>query len=151
MSELYVRLKMTTQSHPIKSKDTKPIYQCRAKGVRGAAEEFEYGLKWITARRAFLKVFDHQLECGDWTIPYEEIKEAELFHTRSGIIPCFILKVKTEANTFQFGLSGNKFWKGELPFQATRTKGRLKFSLFSLAFRILLIGAVTWYIFFRNK
>ena len=130
--------------------DVAPIYRCMTKGVRGAPEEFEYGLKWITSRRAFLEVFQDRLECGDWNIPFEEVREAELFQTRSGIVPCFILKARTAENTFQFGLNGNKFWKGDLPFEVKRTQGRLKYSLVSVCLRLVLIAAIVWYVFFRE-
>ena len=128
-----------------------PIYRCMTKGVRGAPEDFGYGLKWIMSRRALLKVFHDRLECGDWTIPYSEIEEADLFQTRSGLIPCFILKARTPNNTFQFGLNGNKFWKGDLPFDVTRTEGRLKYSIFSLCLRLALIAGLVWYLFFRDQ
>jgi len=98
-----------------------------------------------------LKVFEDRLECGDWNISYPDIKDAELFQTRSGIIPCFILKARTADSTFQFGLNGNKFWKGDLPFEATRSKGRLKYSLFSIALRIGFVAGLVWYLFFREK
>lgn len=64
--------------------DVAPIYRCMTKGVGGAPEEFEYGLKWVTSRRAFLKVFRDRLECGDWNIPYSAIEEAELFRGSLG-------------------------------------------------------------------
>jgi len=133
------------------AKDATPIYRFMTKGVRGAPEEFEYGLKWITSRRAFLKVFEDRIECGNWNIPYSAIEEAQLFQTRSGIIPCFILKARTADNTFQFGLNGNKFWKGDLPFEVKRSKGRLKYSTFSLCLRIALISGLVWYVFFRDQ
>ncbi len=44
----------------------------------------------------------------------------------------------------------NKFWKGDLPFEVTREKGRLKFSLFSILLRLGLIAAFVWYVFFRT-
>jgi hypothetical protein len=121
------------------------------KGVRGAPEEFEYGLKWITSRRGFLKVFGNRLECGDWRIPYPDFEEAVLFQTRSGIIPCFILKIRTNENTFQFGLNGNRYWKGQLPFEVTRTKGRLKYSPFSIMLRVGLVAGLVWYFFLRQS
>ena len=127
------------------------MYRCMTKGAQGAAEEFEYGLKWITSRRAFLKVFEDRLECGDWNIPYSAIEKAELFQTRSGLIPCFILKARTADHTFQFGLNGNKFWKGELPFEVKRTKGRLKYSAFSICLRVALLAGLVWYLFFHNR
>lgn len=148
--------KMPTESpHEISvdndAEELKPLYRCMTKGVRGAAEEFEYGLKWITSRRAFLNVFQDRLECGDWIISHCDILEAVLFQTRSGIIPCFILKLRTAENTFQFGLNGNKYWKGDLPFGVTRTKGRLRYSLFSIIIRVLLVAGLAWYFFFRDR
>ena len=128
----------------------KLIYRCMTKGVEGSAEEFEYGLKWITSRRGSLKVFQDRIECGDWEIPYASIEDAELFQTRSGFIPCFILKVRTPDKTFQFGLNGNKFWKGELPFRVKRTKGRLKYSALSVCLRIAIVAVLVWYFFFSD-
>ena len=92
-----------------------------------------------------MKVFQDKIECGDWKIPYPAIEESELVQTRSGLIPCFILKVRTGEKTYQFGLNGNKFWKGDLPFDVSRTKGRLKHSAFSLFMRITLVAALVWY------
>ena len=122
-----------------------------AKGVKGAAEAFEYGMSWITARRSFLKVFEDRLECGDWTIPNRSISEAVLFETRQMFIPCYILKVRTDSEAYQFGLTGNKFWKGELPFPVVRERGRLQYSTFSIVLRVVLIAIVIWYWYLRAK
>jgi hypothetical protein len=119
------------------------------KGVKGAAEEFEYGMSWVTARRASLKVFEDRLECGDWTIPYASVSQAVLFETRQMFIPCYILKVRTDSEAYQFGLNGNKFWRGELPFAVVRERGRLKYSVFSILARIALLVVLIWYFFLR--
>lgn len=149
---------MSTEASPAESSvnagkpdSTAPLYRCMTKGVRGPAEAFQYGLKWITARRALLKVFADRLECGDWTVPYAAFQEAELFKTRSGIIPCYILKVRTATETYQFGLNGNKYWAGNLPFEVKRTEGRLKFSAFSIVLRVALLAVLIWYAFFRGR
>lgn len=121
------------------------------KGVRGAAEVYEYGMSWVTARRATLKVFPDRLECGDWTVPYASIDDAVLFATRQAFIPCYILKVRTDREAFQFGLNGNQFWKGDLPFKVTRERGRLQYSTFSIVVRVVLAAALIWYFFLRSK
>jgi len=126
------------------------LYRCITKGVRGAPEEFERGLKWVTSRRGSLKVFADRLECGDWLISYSELEDAVLFETSSMFIPCFVLKVRTAQGSFQFGLNGNKFWKGDLPFEAKRDKGRLGYSPFSIAIRLVAITVLAWYFFFRG-
>ena len=126
----------------------KPIYRCMTKGVRGAAKAFEYDASWVTARRSFLSIFPDRLECGDWSIPYHTITQAVLFKTRQMFIPCYILKIKTGDSAYQFGLNGNKFWATELPFPVVREKGRLKYSKFSIAVRVILVATLIWYFFF---
>ena len=128
-----------------------PTYRCMTKGVRGPSEQFEYGLSWVTSRRAALKVFPERLECSDWCIPFCEILEATLFETKQWFIPCYILKIRTSDNTYQFGLSGNNFWKEDLPFDVERLKGRLKYSPCSSTARVVLVIGLVWYIFFRGK
>ncbi|MCW1916582.1 hypothetical protein OJ996_23545 [Luteolibacter sp. GHJ8] len=124
---------------------TEPLYRCMTKGVKGAAESFEYGMSWVTSRRARLKVFPDRLECGDWAIPYAAITDGVLFETRQMFIPCYILKVRTATECYQFGLNGNKFWRSELPFPVTRQKGRLKYSAVSIAMRVVLLICLAWY------
>lgn len=127
-----------------------PIYRCLTKGVKGASEAFAYGLSWVTARRSFLSIFHDRLECGNWIIPYGTMTRAVLFETRQMWIPCYILKIQTADACYQFGLNGSKFWAGELPFAVTREAGRLKYSTFSIALRVVLVVALLWYLFSRS-
>ena len=121
------------------------------KGVQGAADQFEYSLSWVAARRAALNVFPDRIECGDWVIPFCDIIESTLFETRQWFIKCYILKIKTDAKTYQFGLNGNKFWQGDLPFDVERLSGRLKYSRYSIVVRAMFVMGIVWYIFFRNR
>ncbi|RYD22252.1 MAG: hypothetical protein EOP88_08825 [Verrucomicrobiaceae bacterium] len=123
------------------------LYRCMTKGVKDAPESFEYGASWVTARRGMLSVHQDRLECGDWTIPYSAISQAVLFKTSQMLIPCYILKVRTATDSYQFGLSGNKFWSTDLPFPVTREKGRLRYSAFSIIARVILIAALIWYFY----
>ncbi len=129
----------------------KPIHRCMTKGVEGAPSQFEYGLSWVTSRRATLKIFTDRLECGDWNIPYAGIQRAVLFETKQWFIPCYVLKVLTADTAYQFGLNPNKFWKGDLPFKAIREKGRLKYSAYSIAIRVVLVAGLIWYFYSRSR
>ena len=128
-----------------------PIHRCMTKSVKGASDQFEYGLSWVTSRRATLKVFEDRLECGDWKIPYAGIQRAILFETKQWFIPCYVLKVLTPDSAYQFGLNPNKFWKGDLPFIAEREKGRLKYSAYSIAIRVVLVVGLIWYFYSHNR
>lgn len=140
---------LSVEKGPIGHKES-ALFRGMTKAVQGAPEDFGYNAKWITSRRAALEVYEDRLKCGDWTILYTDMKEAELFKTRSGLIPCYILKVLTDGDSFQFGLNPSRYWKGELPFAVERTEGRLKYSKFSLILRIVLVVALIWYLFFRG-
>lgn len=128
----------------------KPLYRCMTKGVRGASEAFEHGLSWVTSRRAFLTVWPDRLECGDWSIPHSTITQAVLFKTRQMFIPCYILKLQTQDATYQFGLNGNKYWASDLPFPVARETGKLKYSIFSIVARVILVAALVWHFFLRK-
>jgi hypothetical protein len=114
------------------------------KAVIADGDQLECGPRWITSRRATLKLFDDRLECGDWTVPYEEIRDAILSSFRSPIlrIPGFVLAVRTDAQTYHFGLNGGRFWNGQLPFAVERRKSKLRLSPISLLARIAVIGGI---------
>jgi len=126
------------------------LHQCMTKGVKGAAEEFERGMSWVTSRRGTLKLFQDRFECGNWTVSYEDLTDAVLFKTKQCFITCYILKLRTSDTTYQFGLNPNKYWEGELPFEVTRESGRLKYSMLSLLSRLALLAVVIWYFIFRK-
>lgn len=123
-----------------------PIHTCVTKAVVADGDQLESGPQWLTARRARLKLFDDHLECGDWSIPYEDIHEAVLTSFRSHIlqIPGYVLAVRTDSKTYHFGLNGFRFWEGELPFPVRRTKARLRLSLFSFVMRAVVVGCIAY-------
>lgn len=116
------------------------------KAVVADGDQLECGPRWITSRRAILKLYNDRLECGDWTVPYEEIRDAILSSFRTPILrlPGFVLAVRTDAETYHFGLNGGRYWNGELPFGVERTKSKLRLSLVSLLARIAVIGGILY-------
>jgi len=115
------------------------------KATTAEGDQRKYGPNWVTSRRASLKVFEDHLECGDWRINYAEIRHAVLCSFRSVFlrIPGYILTVETADRTYHFGLNGSgQFWKGDLPFEAKREKGKLVFTWFSVAVRVMLAGYI---------
>jgi hypothetical protein len=89
-----------------------------------------------------LKLYADRLECGDWTIRYDDIREAVLSSFRSPIlrIAGYVLAVRTDTDTYHFGLNGWRYWKGELPLPVTRQQAKLKMSPISILARAVLIG-----------
>jgi hypothetical protein len=86
------------------------------------------------------------LVCGDWTIPYDQIKDATLISFSSLFLPGYILRVRTGDKVYQFGLNGNPYWKGDLPFPVTRERGKLGYSAFSIAARVAALVFVLYWL-----
>jgi hypothetical protein len=126
------------------------IHQCMTKAVFAEGAQLKHGPNWILARRGRLKIFEDHLECGNWTIEYRDIKNATLYSVRQYIIvipvPGYVLKIETEDKAYHFGLNPNRYWKNELPFPVERQKGRLRFSLFSIAVRLIVLGYVVYFL-----
>ena len=120
------------------------------KATTAEGDQRKYGPNWVTSRRATLQIFDEHLKCGNWTVQYAEINNAVLYSFRSFFlrIPGYILTIETSDRTYHFGLNGwGAFWHGDLPFEATKEKGKLSFSWFSIVVRLLLfgyLGYVVW-------
>jgi hypothetical protein len=125
-----------------------PLYSCMTKAVIADGDQLRTGPKWITSRRGLLKIFPDRLECGDWSIQYGDIHEAVLSSFRSPIfrIPGYVLAVRTDKDTYHFGLNGWRYWKGDLPFSVTRQQTKLKMSPISILARAVLVGYVIYLI-----
>ena len=125
-----------------------PLHTCTTKAVIAEGDQLQSGIRWIASRRARLKLYDDRLQCGDWTINYDEIRDAVLASFRSHIlrIPGYVLSVRTETKTYHFGLNGRRYWKGELPFPVKRTKSKLRLSVISFLARAVLIGYAIYFV-----
>jgi len=126
-----------------------PLYTCLTKVTRAEGNQLKYGPNWILARRARLKLFEGHLICGDWNIPYSAINKAVLYSIRSTFfIPGYVLKLETSEKTYHFGLNCGTFWKGDLPFPVERKRGKLKYSIFSIIARIIVIAYLIYWLVF---
>ena len=98
-----------------------PLHTCMTKAIIADGDHLRLGPRWITSRRARLKLYEDHLQCGDWSIAYGDIREAVLASIRTPLlrIPGYVLSVRTDANTYHFGLNPGRYWKGELPFPAS--------------------------------
>lgn len=128
---------------------SEPLFRCMTKGTTAEGDDIRHSLSWIFSRRGSLYVFADRLECGDWTIRYNEMQQAVLFRTRQLLIPCYVLRIKAHGRIYQFGLNPNRYWEGDLPFPATRESMALSYTWFSLALR-LAAGAGLIYLWWRN-
>jgi hypothetical protein len=121
------------------------------KATTAEGDQLKFGPNWVTARRATLKIFPDRIECGDWIIPNEKIEEATLYSIRTSlIIPGYVLKLTTEEKAYHFGMNAGNFWKGDLPFQVKRERGKLTYSKLSIAIRIALVAYICYHIWGKS-
>ncbi|MDF1662464.1 MAG: hypothetical protein P1V97_11875 [Planctomycetota bacterium] len=100
---------------------------------------------WFFSRRAHLTITDIGFQCGDWQIPFDTVKEAVLYEFESiYFVKGNFLVVRTETDTYQFGLNPSSYWRGELPFKVKREQkgpGGLWFR------RVIFFALITYIIF----
>ncbi len=121
------------------------LYQCSVKATRIEGTKVEVGLKWAFARRGILKVMSDSLECGDWHIPVSKIKEAVLLSAPYLWTKAYVLTVRTDEGTYQFGLNPSEYWNGSLPFTLKREEGGTYWAVVN-GIRIAIYAAVFIYL-----
>lgn len=121
------------------------LHKSGVKGIKQDGHTLEsaktkgLSLRWAGARRGFLKVYNDAIECGDWRIPYSEIKQAELVSFPYFFTRAYLLRVQTASALYQFGVSPSGFWKGPLPFPANKSKFAGPTAIFAQILRIALL------------
>ncbi|MFO0898059.1 MAG: hypothetical protein U0836_11605 [Pirellulales bacterium] len=119
------------------------------KATTAEGDTVRRSLNWALARRGTLEVWTDALRFKDWQIPYAQIDEAVLHSIWQGLLPGFVLVVKSKGTIYQFGLNYGKFWKGELPFAVDRASGQMGCSWGSILLRVLLVAAALYYLLSR--
>lgn len=127
------------------------IYRCMTKATTAEGDALRRSRNWVTARRATLEVKTNALACGDWLIPYNTIDEAALYSVRQMLIPGYVLMVKSRGITYQFGLNWGRFWSRDLPFPVRRERARLRYSWYSIAIRVAVLGLLAYWLWHRNR
>ncbi len=97
---------------------------------------------WVRSRRAWFKIFDDRVECGDWVISTADITGAVLY--RAGFSGGSVLELQTEAETYQFGFNPWVRLKKHLPFEVEERQVRLSLSTYSLVVRLVLVLYLAW-------
>ena len=102
----------------------KPRYKCWTKAVIGESGKPGTSLKWVLSRRAWFKVFERRIECGDWIIRFSEIQNAIVYRTRQNFIPVTVLSIATAEESYQFGFNpwANPIMYLHLPYREETVK-----------------------------
>ena len=124
---------------------SEPKYRCFCKAIKGVDGTPEYSAKWIGAKRASFKVYEDKIACGSWVLPYDEIESATLFSTKQWFIPVEVLMLITKTESYQFGFNPWSHPTKHITFPMSKQRVRLGYSTFSIAIRVVLVGAAIAY------
>ena len=96
---------------------------------------------WVTSRRGLFKVFQDRAEVGDWKIPFADVDRAVLYR-----FPYFpfgkasVLELEADGRTFQFGFNPWAHPEKHLQIPFEEREEKIKYSAFSIAFRVLIVA-----------
>lgn len=127
--------------------DEKVFASDASKGILTKGERsIVRGFDWVTSQRAVLLLTDKRIKCGRWDIPIDKIADAKLVKFNSTFGTGQVLKIRTtDDDNFQFGMQMNHEWTAQKVLLLTSEKGKLKYSLFSIIIRIILVAyAIYW-------
>lgn len=124
-----------------------------SKGIMTKSDsDIERGIDWVTSQRSVVLLTDKRLQCGQWDILLKDIISSELLKINTTFGPGLVLKITTkDQNDFQFGMQMNREWTEQNVLPLTLEKGKLKYSLFSVALRLIFLGYLIYWIFEKLK
>jgi hypothetical protein len=140
------RTKRARQKY-LKSYPSEKILAANAtKGVRYLENQtMMKSTDWIGSQRAVLLLTNRKIVCGKWEIPLEDINNSELIKIKTLDGPGQILKISTKnQGYFQFGMQVNRQWDEQTALSLIVSKGKVKYSMYSIIIRIVFYGVLVY-------
>ena len=127
-------------------KPEKPILTCWVKATTREKGAPRLSLNWATSRRAPFRLFGDRIECGDWTIPVDAVREAVVHKSQIRLAPACVLVLRTDQEVYQFGFNPWCAIDRHLPFDYETVPIKLRYSMLSLVIRLALVGYLLYFI-----
>jgi len=113
-------------------------------------QDIQRGLDWVTSQRAVVLLTDKKIICGKWTIPLDTISSVQLTKINSLFGTGQVLKIQTTvAENYQLGMQLNPEWTNQQTLPLILEKGQVKYSVFSILVRIVLVGYLIYLLYER--
>jgi hypothetical protein len=110
------------------------------------------GIDWVTSQRAVVILTDKRIKSGKWDIPLEEVEQAQLLKIGSLFGSGQVLKIQTKDNkNYQFGMQLNPEWTNQQSLPLILEKGEVKYSVFSVAVRVIAVDYLIYWMIERIK
>ena len=113
-------------------------------------QDIKRGLDWVTSQRAVVILTDKKIICGKWTIPLDTISTAQLIKINTLFGGGQVLKIQTtDGQNYQFGMQLNPEWTNQQILPLTLEKGQVKYSVFSIIVRLIVVGYFIYWLYDR--
>jgi hypothetical protein len=122
------------------------LYKCMTKGTKQEDSEPRYSQNWLVARRGSFCIFDDKVKCGDWIINFTDIAKLIIYRTKQLLIPVKVLHFITTKGNYQFAF--NPWAQPEkylMKLNPEEKNVKLKYSIFSIILRIIILGCLLIY------
>lgn len=113
-------------------------------------QDIQRGVDWVTSQRAVIMLTDKKIICGKWTIPLDTASAAQLLKINLLFGSVQVLKVQTtDDKNYQFGMQLNPEWTNQQRLPLTLEKGQIKYSIFSIIVRLIVVGYLIFWLYKR--
>lgn len=123
-----------------------PLYKCWVKATDKEGGTPRYSQNWAAAKRAFFRVYDDRMECGNWLFKFDQIQNPVIYRTKQLFIPVSVLKIEFEERTYQFGFNPWVDPAKFIPMEIGEEKVKLKYSSFSIVLRLLVLAYALYFL-----
>ena len=126
-----------------------PIYRCWTKATTRELGVPRRSLNWMLSRRGWFKILKDRVECGNWVIPFDQVVGGTVYRTKQMLIPATVLELRTSTDCYQFGFNPWATPVEQLPIKLPEQSVQLRYSLFSILLRLLIVGLAIYLILKR--
>ena len=113
-------------------------------------QDIQRGLDWVTSQRAVILLTEKRIICGKWAISLDTVSSAQLHKINSIFGSGQVLKIQTQdGKNYQFGMQLNPEWTNQQLFPLTLEKGQVKYSVFSIIARLIVVGYLLYWFYKR--
>ncbi len=120
-------------------------YKAWCKATNREDSEPRYSTNWLASKRAWFKIFDDRIECGNWKIPKKSIHKAIAYKTKQMFIPVTVLLLITEGGAYQFGFNPWARPIEHLGLEFEEQSVKLKYSFFSIFIRVAALAYIGYW------
>jgi hypothetical protein len=100
----------------IEARSRIPLKKFFAKVTDSEKEEIFNYINWRDFRGGFLRLYKDRLVFKGWQILYDEIDSAVIHNVVYLYIPCYVLVINSNGNTYKIAMNPNRFWKNQVLF-----------------------------------